>query len=142
MLLAGGGAILICIVWLASNSPNNSQPASTDSAGRAIPASITNDAELLIYRCGKPDTDYSGENEVPRPLIPPRLITYKKAHLRFAYIPGGDSKVGDPPPYKWKVVGVVDTKTEKAIKAGNLETTLRARLPCVLGGTEEVPSRR
>src|SRR5215470_4492745 len=96
-------AILAAIVRVATvsnegsgTSPQNSTTP-TDSVGRTIPSSVTNDAELLIYRCGTPDTDESAENDVPRPPIPPRMLTYKKAHLRFAYIPS-DSKIGDPPP--------------------------------------------
>jgi hypothetical protein len=62
-----------------------------------------------------------------------RMITYSKAHLTFAYYPGGETKVGDPPPYSWKLLGIKDTRTNLAIKAEQLKDTLSRRLPCALG---------
>jgi hypothetical protein len=108
-------------------------PAHTDSAGNPIPATVTNDAQLLVSRCGKPDKDDSTEYDKPRPLIPARLITYKKAHLMFAYIPGADSRLGDPPPYAWKLMGITDTRTKKAIALAQIQGALTKRLPCALG---------
>ena len=105
----------------------------TDSVGRTVPASITNDADLLVYRCGKPNKDDSTAYDNPRPPIPTRLITYSKAHLMFAYFPGGEVKLGDPPPYSWKLLGIKDTRTNSPIKAGQLKSTLSRRLPCALG---------
>lgn len=129
--------IVIAIIGAAigGNSGSNAAPvpAHTDSLGRAVPASITNDADLLIYRCGKPDKDDSTAYDNPRPPIPTRLITYNKAHLMFAYYPGGGAKVGDPPPYSWKLLGIKDTRTNKAITAEQLKATLSRRLPCAMG---------
>jgi len=105
----------------------------TDSRGRPVPSSVTNDAELLIHRCGQPDIDDSTENDVPRPPIPSRLITYKKARLMFAYVPGDGAKLGDNPPYKWQIVGVKDTKTNQALSPDRLKKTITDRLPCFLG---------
>jgi DNA-directed RNA polymerase subunit RPC12/RpoP len=107
-------------------------PVNTDSRGNAVPALVTNDAELLLYRCGKPDKDDSTEYDNPRPPIPSRIITYKNSHLKFAYIPGGDTKLNDPPPYDWKLLGILDTQTNKPIDAAALETTLQKRLKCSL----------
>ena len=128
------------------------KPPNTDSIGRPLPDSVTNDAELLLYRCGTPSKDDSTEYDDPRPQIPSRTIEYRKAHLRFAFLPpaaveailnsGGnrsaldvlqDVRITDPPPYKWKQFGLVDMLTNKAISAGQLKTTLSKRLPCFLG---------
>lgn len=120
----------------ATASPSTvTQPGAThtDSRGRPVSPSVTNDAELLIHRCGPPDSDSSTENDSPRPPIPSRLITYKKARLMFAYTPGGGAKVGAEPPYKWESIGIKDTKTNKAIAVGQLKQTIADRLPCFLG---------
>jgi len=129
-VLWGGGAILLILV-LAAVFGTDEHSASLSNTS-LVPPSVTNDAELLLFRCGAADIDDSTEDDNPRPPIPTRMITYKKAHLRFAYVPGGDSRVGDPPPYKWKFVGIVDTQIEKAVTAKTLESVLRNRLPCDL----------
>ncbi len=111
----------------------NSEGVHTDSIGRSVPENVTNDAELLLYRCGKPDKDDSTENDNPRPPIPSRIIEYRKPKLRFAYAPGVDTRLGDPPPYKWKMLGIVDLRTNKAVSAAQLESVLSKRLPCSIG---------
>jgi hypothetical protein len=113
----------------------NEQPAPlarTESSGRPISLSVGNDAELLLSRCGVADKDWSTQYDDPRPPIVTRFITYNKAHLKFAYIPGGGSKVYDPPPYTWKMIGIIDTRTNKAITAEHLKSTLKKRLACYL----------
>jgi len=135
--IVGVSLLLLLIVgalvhYSSHSSSGDNVSTNNDSIGRPLPPSVTNDAELLIQRCGKPDKDDSTENDNPRPPIPSRLIDYKKARLRFAYLPGGDTHVGDPPPYKWKFFGVVDLKTNKAVTAGQLESVLSKRLPCFL----------
>ena len=107
--------------------------ARTGSAGGALPASVTNDADLLVYRCGTPNKDDSTATDNPRPPIPTRLITYTQAHLMFAYYPGDEAKVGDPPPYNWKLLGIKDTRTNVAIRPEQLKDALSRRLPCALG---------
>lgn len=83
------------------------------------------DADLLISRCGPPDIDDTTAFDNPRPPIPTRIIKYRRAKLRIAFYPG-DARVGDPPPYRWKLLGVVDERTEKAIQ---LPEAVQ-RLPC------------
>jgi hypothetical protein len=129
-LILGGVAVVVIVAFLSTFNQTSAPTTPTDSLGRSVPASVTNDAELLLFRCGKPDNDESTESDVPRPPIVTRFITYKKAHLKFAYMPGGESKVGDPPPYKWKLIGLIDTKNNQAVIASNLEATLEKRLPC------------
>src|SRR4051812_807369 len=99
-----GVPLLIGIFVNSTRDTKPAEPTNQDSLGRPLPASVRNDAELLLYRCGKPDKDDSTENDTPRPPIPSRIIEYRKAKLRLAYVPGGDANVGDPPPYKWKLL--------------------------------------
>jgi hypothetical protein len=125
--------VMAFIGAIVGGSGSTPAASNTDSVGRAVSASVTSDAELLIYRCGKPDKDDSTAYDNPRPPIPSRLITYRKAHLMFAYIPGGGANLGDPPPYKWEFVGVKDTRTNKPITAAQMKATLSSRLPCFEG---------
>ncbi len=111
---------------------SSGQPSSDSTHADSGTGPATNDAELLIQRCGTPDSDTSTENDNPRPLVPTRLITYKRARLMFAYAPGGGAKAGSPPPYKWELIGIKDTKTDKAIAEGQLKKTITGRLPCFL----------
>lgn len=115
---------VIAAIFFLSRSPTASR-----ALGTSVPASVTNDAELLVYQCGKPDLDDSTENDRPRPLIPTRFIEYRAAGLRFGYVPGGDAKAGDPPPYRWTLAGVVDIAQNTAISAAELNSTLSSRLP-------------
>lgn len=121
--------VIICMA-LSGCEPTSSAPAHNDSQGQPQPASVTNDAELLVYRCGTPDVILDTSYDNPRPPIPSRILTYRKAHLKIAYLP--DAPMGDPPPYHWKILGVIDTRNNKAISASDLQSTLQQRLPCML----------
>ena len=72
-------------------------------------------AQALIQRCGPPDKDMSTANNDPRPPIPFRVLDYTNEHLRFAFVPGGGAKIGDPPPYIWTLSGILDTSTNQRI---------------------------
>ena len=113
-----------------SNPTPAASPAHTDSQGRPMPASVTNDSELLIYRCGTPDTVLDTSEDNPRPPIPSRLLTYRKARLKLVYIPS--DPIDKPPPYHWKFMGVIDTRTNNAVTPDQLQSTLQHRLPCML----------
>lgn len=128
------GAIILTLAIKDSvpSSPTASESTTQDSLGRSVPSSVTNDAELLISRCGYPSRDDSTDYDTPRPAIPTRMMTYNKAHLKFVYIPGGGATINDPPPYKWKFAGLMDTKTNKPVDAGHLESVIKQRLPCML----------
>jgi hypothetical protein len=106
----------------------------TDSKGRAVPPNVTNDAELLLARCGQPSRDDTTENDKPRPPIPSRIIEYKKQRLRMMFIPGSGAKVGDPPPYNWKLIGITDMTATDPSKA-RIVTSSEAvkRMPCWSG---------
>ena len=120
-----------CPDWHEHVSLGNLSQRSTSIQANQNVTSVTNDAELLLDRCGSPDVDWATDRDEPRPLIPSRFITYRKPHLRFGYVPNGDSNIADPP-YKWKLIGVVDTMTNKAVNADNLKAILARRLPCYL----------
>jgi hypothetical protein len=95
---------------------------------------VTNDAELLIARCGTPTSDDSTDYDNPRPPIPSRTIEYKKQKLRFMFIPGGGALVGDPPPYKWQFLGVTDMKAADPSKARVVSPAEAGRrMPCWTG---------
>lgn len=73
------------------------------------------DLTLFISKYGPPDSEYSSENEVPRPLIVTRWLIYKKESVRAVYHP--DAPVGSSPPYeKWKLFGFQNQKTNAVIK--------------------------
>src|ERR1019366_5397533 len=89
---------------------------SDDEAKQPAPAAPANDAELLLSRCGPPSLDDSTAYDNPRPPIPSRIIEYKAAKLRIMFIPG-DGSLGDPPPYRWKLVGATDMSSKDPSKA-------------------------
>lgn len=87
------------------------------------------DAGLLIARCGQPSGDESSENDSPRPPIPSRVIEYQQYGLRAMFTPGDGAKVGDPPPYHWKLVGITDMQTEATV----MPNEAAKRMPCWAG---------
>src|SRR5262249_2873529 len=74
-----------------------------------------NDAELILTRCGPPDSDKSTENEQPRPMIPTRLIEYRRQGVKLVFAPGRDFYLSAPPPYHWHLLGVRDLHTLRGI---------------------------
>jgi len=84
------------------------------------------DLELLVLRYGKPDEDDSTAYDNPRPPIPSRWVTYRKEHLQAAFIPRG-GKVGDPPPYSWRLVGFTDPRTRSVVRPAEAVTRMKAR---------------
>lgn len=118
------------LIFLLLLSPRLSTPAQmTNSKGRPVAAGVTNDAELLITRCGKPSLDDSTAYDKPRPPIPSRIVEYKAQRLRIFFLPGGSARLGDPPPYKWKLFSILDTRTKKAVSP----TEAIRRMPCWAG---------
>lgn len=122
-------AIIAAVFWLAHNGNETKIGSQTDSLGRAVPAGVRDDADLLISRCGKPDIDYSSANEHPRPPIPTRWLTYKKQRVKAVFAPL-DQQVGALPPYHWKLFGLADPKTGRPIE---LDDAVRS-MPCWKGG--------
>ncbi len=128
-----GLGVLGAIIGQMGESPSSSAVI-TDTKGRPVSPGVTNDAELLLARCGQPSTDDSTENDNPRPPIPSRIIEYKKQRLRFMFIPGGTAKLGDPPPYKWKLIGITDMTATDPSKARVVKPSEAVRrMPCWSG---------
>jgi TM2 domain-containing membrane protein YozV len=94
----------------------------------------SNDADLLITRCGQPSSDDSTAYDNPRPPIQARIIEYKKQRLRFMFIPGGDTHVGDAPPYQWKLAGITDmTAADPSQATVVAPSEAVVRMPCWTG---------
>jgi hypothetical protein len=96
------------------------------SAPNRVDAAIRNDVDLLIDRCGRPDRIAALGGFEPGPLVPQRILTYKKAHLRLSYIDA--DPIGTPPPFDWMFSAAFDTATNRAVD----RSTLQKRLPCLL----------
>jgi len=91
---------------------------------------MSNDAERLISICGQPTKDDSTEFDIPRPIIPSRIIEYKPQKLRFMFIPAGGS-IGDPPPYGWKLIGITDMTAKDPSQARLVDVSEAvSRMPC------------
>jgi len=122
-----GFVVLLAVIGSLGDRNKTAEPSVSESTA-------TNDAELLLSRCGQPSRDDSTENDNPRPLIPTRTIEYKQKKLRIMFIPGGGSKVGDPPPYHWKLIGITDMTSADPSKARVVTPKeVAARMPCWTG---------
>ncbi|HLJ78748.1 MAG TPA: hypothetical protein VKT75_15110 [Acidobacteriaceae bacterium] len=98
----------------------------------APPVSLHDDANWLVARCGRPSRDVDTGGFEPAPIVPERVLTYGKAHLKIAYV-AADPRGQDPPyHYHWTLMGLVDTRTNHAFDVSEIQSTLKARLPCVL----------
>jgi hypothetical protein len=91
-----------------------------------VDAAIRNEADLLIDRCGRPDRITAIGGFEPGPLVPQRVFTYKKAHLRLSYIDA--DPMGTPPPFDWMLSAAFDTSTNHAVD----RSTVERRLPCLV----------
>jgi len=111
------------------NTPASVKPASDESRiAEANADANLGDAGILELRCGVPDKVVDTSNDNPRPPIPSRLDSYKKPGLKIGFVPKG-GHIGDPPPYRWSLLGVVDSKTNKRI---GMDEAVK-RLPCWKG---------
>jgi hypothetical protein len=129
-------ALLLIVACLGSSGCDSDQssqntPSPSYSFVPGVPPWVKTEADLIVYRCGPPDhvLDTSWDN--PRPLIVSRIVTYRKAHLKIFYVPS--DPVNQPPPYHWKMMGLMDSRTNHPIAVGpEMEGALQKRLPCVL----------
>lgn len=94
-------------------------------------SAATNDADILIARCGKPSSDYSSQYENPPPPMLSRIVEYKEHQLRFLFVPRGH--IGDPPPYQWKMFGITDAPTDDAQPEVVTVSEAVRRMPCFSG---------
>ena len=69
-------------------------------------AAWADDASEIIKRLGKPDKDDSTEYDQPRPPVVTRWLDYTRQNVRVMLVPA--NRVGDPPPYTWKLMGFTD----------------------------------
>jgi hypothetical protein len=128
--------LVICVVLVSVFKPRTLTNEQTNrSVVESAPGvGATNDAEILISRCGQPSKDDSTDYDNPRPPIPTRIVEYKNQRLRFMFIPGGGAQLGDPPPYHWKLVGVTDMTAKDPSKARVVSASEAVRrMPCWSG---------
>ncbi len=125
-----GILLLVLLVGVVSREAESDQPAVPAGTASASSAAPTNDAEMLLSRCGNPTLDDSTEYDVPRPPFPTRVIEYNNAKLRAIFIPG-DGSPGDPPPYRWKLMGITDMTAKNPANARVVSPSeAAARMPC------------
>jgi hypothetical protein len=74
------------------------------------PQSGSNHAAWIKEVAGIPDEDYSSENEVPRPRIVTRVMTYRSKHVRVVLMPtiSRQAKASTLPYQSWTIVAFVD----------------------------------
>ena len=90
----------------------------------------TDQAELILSRCGKPSRDESTAYEQPRPPVPSRVIEYADQKLRFLLAPAEGVNLDGPPPYPWQLIGVTDVKgPDEKGRAVELPEA-KERMPC------------
>jgi len=114
-------ALIVVFIFLVFKGISGSKTERSDTS-----SNITDDAELVISKCGNPDVDDSNINDNPRPLLPMRLLEYKAQNIRFSFIPRGDTASASSPPYQWKMLGVQDTETNQSLDVN----IARQRMPC------------
>ena len=90
-----------------------------------VSAAIRNDIDVLLDRCGRPDRITKIGGFEPGPLVPQRIMTYKRAHLRLAYVDA--DPVGHAPPFDWMLSTAFDTRTNRPLDLN----TVQERLPCL-----------
>lgn len=120
-LLAILGVIVACVLIALLSDPT---PHSTNSNLGVQVAPPSDDADLLLSRCGQPDVDDSTAYDNPRPPIPTRWIVYKKAGVQVMFVARG--AMGSPPPYQWKLIGSQDRRTKQPLSVAEAV----GRLPC------------
>jgi hypothetical protein len=76
-------------------------------------AAWADDASKIIARLGRPDKDDSTEYDQPRPPVVSRWLDYTKQKVRVWLVP--TNRVGDPPPYTWKLLGFFDITKQQLI---------------------------
>jgi hypothetical protein len=125
LMICGGIGVLL--VMLAIRMQDSDQ---TNTTGTSASTTSSDDAQLLLARCGPPSLDDSTAYDYPRPPIPSRTIEYRKAMLRVMFIPA-DSALGDPPPYRWKLIGITDMSARNPANARVVPPDEAVkRLPC------------
>ena len=76
-------------------------------------AAWADDASKIIARLGRPDKDDSTAYDQPRPPVVSRWLDYTKQNVRVWLVP--TNRIGDPPPYTWKLLGFFDIAKQQRI---------------------------
>ena len=105
----------------------------------AASAPAVDQAAALIRRCGPPNQDISTANNDPRPPIPFRILDYRNAHLKFAFVPGDGARIGDPPPYIWALSGILDTTTNQRITPAQASQRMSCVAPSSTSTADAAP---
>lgn len=125
---ASGGSVIfatiICLIVVAVIAFPGLKSAQPESS-RSVSLQPSDDAEFFISKYGPPDKQDSTDNDVPRPEIPTRFLVYEPEHVRVVYIP--DAKIGDAPPYRWKLVGFQDDRDNSVLTVEEARARLKDR---------------
>ncbi len=96
------------------------------SYGAAIAQQSSDDIQLFISKFGQPDQIQTSENTKSQPSIATKRLIYKKENVRAVYI--ADTPPGPAGPYrKWKLIGLLDNRTGKAINPDEAAQRLEKR---------------
>lgn len=126
-------ALLLLVPWGCASGPLASEPtAHTQLAAQQAVALIHGNPESLIRHCGRPDHVEDSVFVQQAGGISSRTLSYNKAHLRITYI---DSGQGDQ---QWDFSSLVDTESNHALAAGDLQSFLEKRLPCAVRTNNDV----
>lgn len=110
-------ATAIPCFWILAGQMKKSALLALHAAEPATAPLAPDEAQALIERCGVPDRDVNSADSDPPPPIPFRVLEYQSSHLQFTFVPGGGAKMGDPPPYRWALSGILDTNTNESLPA-------------------------
>ncbi len=131
LLIAIVAALILAGVFYSLDTktpkPTTTQASSAVASTAEQPAPPSDDYGSIVAKFGRPDADDSTAYDVPRPVIPSRWITYRKEHVRFLFVP--DAKVGQPPPYRWKLIGATDPRNRKPVPISEANVRLASRRP-------------
>ncbi len=90
----------------AANVPTHTPPAACSEG---------DDSKKIVCLFGNPDFKDTTAYDNPRPPLPTLFLEYRKERVRFSFIPGYGAKIGDPPPYRWKLLGFQDPRTDAVL---------------------------
>ncbi len=79
------------------------------------PCSHGDDSEAITCLYGKANFTDTTAYDNPRPPFPTLFLEYRTEHVRFSFIPGYGAKLGELPPYRWRLIGYQDERTNEVI---------------------------
>ena len=121
--------IAVVIFWViyryVQDSGTPPTTSSEQSSSTPAPAPPSDDADVLIAKYGSPDREETTARDFPRPPIPTRFLIYDAERVRAVYVP--DGKEGEPPPYKWKLMGFQDSQDNSVLTPAEAVDRLKNR---------------